>query len=340
MIFRRIFLWPFALIYGGILSLRNACYDWGVFKLKKVDVPVISVGNLSVGGTGKTPHVKFLVEKLKSTNKVGILLRGYGRKSKGVLRVTVNCNTDTVGDEALLYKKKYQDDVSVVVAEKRIEGAQLLVKEKSKIDLIILDDAYQHRAIYRDVNILLTEFQRPFWKDSVLPAGNLREFTAGKQRADVIIVTKCPTDLSPEQKLLIRQKIQPKAHQLLCFSQIDYGNFIPFHNHGFGLPEKILLVTGIANAEPLVEHLSKIAEVKHLSFADHYDYKSRDIQQIHELFDTFAVTEKVIVTTEKDYMRLLSSGYFNTLKNYPWFYKEISVRIDEEEELLKRIKRI
>lgn len=340
MVLRRILLYPFALIYGGILELRNSFYNLGILKISKVDVPVISIGNLSMGGTGKTPHVNYLVEYLKQQKNVGVLLRGYGRKSKGVIRVTPNAAAETVGDEALLYKKRHKDTIEVVVAEKRIEGAQQLLNAKKKTEIIVLDDAYQHRSIDRDLNILLVDLNRPYWKDFVLPAGNLREFAFQKKRADVIIVTKCPLELTNTEKERIIKKIKPLVHQAVYFSSIIYGDFLPFHQHEFGLPEQILLITGIANAHPLKNHLEKIAQVTHLSFPDHYDYNSKDIQEIHELFDKFASSDKVIVTTEKDYVRLMSSGHQSSLKNFPWFYKEITVEIDRGQELLNRIKKL
>jgi tetraacyldisaccharide 4'-kinase len=339
-VLRRILLYPFALIYGGILELRNSFYNLGIFKIGKVDAPIISIGNLSMGGTGKTPHVNFVVDKLKQNTKVGVLLRGYGRKSKGVIRVTNNSTAQTVGDEALLYKRRHKDEVEVVVAEKRILGADLLLKSKNGMGLIVLDDAFQHRSIHRDLDILLVDYNRPFWKDTVLPAGNLREFSHQKKRADLILITKCPDDLDEEKKQQIHQKIKPKVHQEVYFSHIVYGDFIPFFKHDFGLPEEIVLVTGIANADPLKDFLEKIARVKHLCYPDHHDFNSKDIQEIHELFDKFATNDKVIVTTEKDYMRLISSGFEQQLKKYPWFYKEISVELDREKDFLKRLKNL
>lgn len=338
MIFRRIFLWPFALVYGGVLEIRNLLYNCGILNIDKAKAPVISIGNLSMGGTGKTPHVNLLVDKLKQNTNVGVLLRGYGRKSKGVIRVTNNSTAQTVGDEALLYKRRHKNQVEVVVAEKRILGADLLLQSKNGMDLIVLDDAFQHRSIHRDLDILLVDYNRPFWKDAVLPAGDLREFPHQKKRADIIVITKCPINLSDEKKQEVLQKVKPNTHQEVYFSHIVYGDFIPFFTHDFGLPEEIILVTGIANADPLKQFLEKIAIVTHVSYSDHHVFNSKDIQEIHELFDKFASGDKVIVTTEKDYMRLISSGYEKQLKKYPWFYKEISVQMDREKDFLKRLK--
>lgn len=337
--FLRYILLPFSLLYGGVMWVRNLFFNLGIKKVSKVKAIVVSVGNLSVGGTGKTPHVDWIVSKLKEKIPTAILSRGYGRKSKGFLLVTKHSQAETVGDEALFYKKKHKESVEVAVAEKRVEGAEKLLNLKSDLKLIVLDDAYQHRYIHRDVNILLTEYNHPFYKDFVLPSGRLREFRLGKNRADVVIVTKCPSTLEEAEKDVINKKIDVSPTILVCFSQIKYGEILPVHSGEFTVPEKILLVTGIANPQPLYNHLKKLSDVELMSFPDHHDFTTKDIRKIHNLFDTFATQNKCIVTTAKDVPRLCSNLVKPLIENYPWFYQTISVEIDKEKELLKKIKK-
>lgn len=314
-------------------------FDWGIKPTKKVHATVISVGNLSVGGTGKSPHVEWIINRLKDEFHAAILSRGYGRKSRGFVKVSKTSKTDTVGDEALYYKTIFQDEVEVAVCEKRVDGANSIIANDPSIDLIVLDDAYQHRYIERDLNLLLTDFNHPFHKDFVLPAGGLREFRSGKKRADAIIVTKCPKGLNTKRKEEFKSKMELRVEIPVFFSSIVYGSFISFgSSKSFNLPKDILLVTGIANPKPLEEYLSKIANVKAISFNDHHDFTISEIQRIHNLFDTFAEGEKCIVTTSKDYIRLKNSVHEKTIQKYPWFYQEIMVNIDKEKELIEKIK--
>lgn len=329
---------PFSFLYGGVMFLRNLLFNLGIKKIEKVDATVVSIGNLSVGGTGKTPHVDWVVSKLKTEIPTTILSRGYGRKSKGFVLVTKHSQAETVGDEALFYKRKHKEEIQVAVAEKRVEGAEKLLNLKSNLKLIVLDDAYQHRYLHRDVNILLTDYNYPFYKDFVLPSGRLREFRHGKNRADVVIVTKCPSTLSEAEKNLLKKKIDVSPTTLVCFSQVKYGEVLPINSGEFNVPEQILLVTGIANPDPLYEHLKKLANVELVSFPDHHDFTTKDIRKIHNLFDTFATQNKCIVTTAKDVPRLCSNLVKPIVDKYPWFYQTINVEIDKEQELLKKIK--
>lgn len=330
MFFIRIILWPFSIIYGAILAIRNSCFDFNLFKIHKFDIPIVSIGNLSVGGTGKTPHVAFIANHVKTSLNTAVLLRGYGRTTKGFLLVTNNAAVETVGDEALFYKKTFKEQVVVAVCEDRVQGVEKLKKLYPNLGIVILDDAFQHRKIHRDLDIMLMDFNKPYWKDSVLPAGRLREFSYGKKRADLIVVTKTPANIASKNKELISNKIAPKKEQKLLFSSIKYGTLTGFNSELFEIPDRILLVTGIANPHPLYEHLSKVAKVTHKIFDDHYDFTVDDIKEIHELFDTFATTNNVIVTTQKDYMRLNTPKLKKLTQNYPWFYQEIKVAFNED----------
>lgn len=330
---------PFSLVYGIILWVRNKLFDWKVMSTNKVDATVISVGNISVGGTGKSPHVEWIADQLKGVCRTAILSRGYGRKSKGFVRVLKTSKSVTVGDEALFYKTRFQDDVEVAVCEKRVDGAKKLIESEPKLETIILDDAFQHRYIHRDLNILLTDYSHPFYKDYVLPAGRLREFRLGKNRADLVIVTKCPDEISEREKTSIKNRLKLSPSIDIYFSRVNYGSMIPFGaSKDFELPEKILLVTGIANSKPLEDYLSKISEVERISFSDHHDFTTADIQRIHKLFDTFVEQKKCIVTTSKDFVRLKNSIHEKAIRQYPWFYQEINVEIDKENELVDKLK--
>ena len=338
MLILRIILFPVSLLYGLVLGFRNWFFNMGILSITKVDAKVIAVGNLSTGGTGKTPHVDFLLDALCNKHKTAVLLRGYGRKSKGFQLVDEQSTIEQVGDEALNYKNRFQNTIKVAVCEKRVEGAQKLLQKYPELELIILDDAFQHRYIYRDCNILLTEYNRPFYKDFVLPTGRLREFSMGKNRADIVIVTKTPTVIKEKDKKQFIQRLGLKSGAPVFFSSIEYGACVDINTStSKSLASNLLLVTGIGNPTPLLNHLKKRANVKHLQFADHHHYTKKDIENIHKLFDNFARTEKVIVTTEKDAMRLNDSNVKSLVNSYPWCYQKIKVKIEDSEQLLKNI---
>lgn len=325
--------YPFALLYGLVLAIRNVCFDYGIFKVTRFPISVISVGNLSVGGTGKTPHVAYLVDYLMKSFHTAIVLRGYGRKTKGVLAVDASKSSEDVGDEARSYYADFKEQVPVFVAASRVEGVDHLLKQFPSTDVVVLDDAFQHRHIHRDVNVLLMDYNRPYWKDAVLPAGKLREFACGKKRADVLLVTKTPDDITSNQKDWVKNKISKNFSKPIFFSRIKYGDLVPFYENAVSFKEvkQVILVTGIENPTPLVQHLKKKYEVKHVKFKDHYDFTTQDIQKIHDLFDTFVKNEKIIITTFKDFMRLNNTVFKELLVTYPWFYQSIQVDIEEEE---------
>ena len=218
----RLILLPFSWIYGSILAIRNYLYDKGIFKSETISIPSICVGNLSMGGTGKTPHVDYITSHFVSKSvKTAILSRGYGRKTKGVIEVLVNSTSSEVGDEPLFYKTKFKDNTSVYVAENRVKGANELLEKHPKTEVLILDDAFQHRRFRAQVNVLITDFSNLFSNDFVVPAGNLREFRSGKNRADIIVVSKCPENLSKEKKVEIRNSLHFKNENIF-FSKIQY----------------------------------------------------------------------------------------------------------------------
>lgn len=325
-------------MYGLILWLRNCFFDWGVIREGKVKARVISVGNLSLGGTGKSPHVEWIADHLSDKFNLAILSRGYGRKSKGYVRVTKSVRSSIVGDEALFYKKRFGDHVVVAVCEKRLEGAETLIHQHPNINCIVLDDAYQHRYIHRDVNILLTTYDHPFYHDFVVPVGRLREFRSGKNRADIVIVSKCPDQLTDIKKSEFIDRMKLNKSVEVFFSKIVYGCIRSFEGlEIINLPSRIILVTGIANPDQLIKHIENIAEVTHFSFSDHHDFTHNDIKRIHNKFDTFADQNACIITTSKDFVRLKNSALSEMIREYPWYYQEIKVEIDREDEFLKQL---
>lgn len=328
-------LYPFALLYGLITGIRNKFYDWGIFSSKSFDFPVISVGNLSVGGTGKTPHVEYLVKLLKDEFNVATLSRGYKRNTKGYIEATVNSTTHEIGDEAVQKKQKFQD-VVVAVDERRVHGIKQLKSDYPEIDAVILDDAFQHRAVKPGLQILLTDFHKLYPEDFPMPMGSLREFRSGAKRADMIVVTKTSSTLSPITVRRIAGLIKPRDHQKLFFSFIKYGSLTPVPGLK-NLPElskavsTVLVFAGIANMYPLVDHIKKMAnQVEVLRFGDHHKYIATDLSKIRETFDNIFTKNKIIVTTEKDAMRLFFPKIPDILKDLPIYYIPIEIKIHRD----------
>lgn len=324
----RLVLFPFALLYGIITSIRNWLYDVGFFSSFSAPIPTIVVGNLSTGGTGKTPHVAHIAQLLQANHNVAILSRGYGRKTTGYILLNDSHSANEVGDEPLLYRKKFDKNVQVAVCEKRVLGITNLLSKFPDLDVIILDDAFQHRAVRGGLNILLSDFHRPFFKDFVLPAGNLREFRSGKKRADICIYTKCPESLTNNEKERYRSAFN--QNKSVHFSRIGYHDFIKLTNTAFSSEiTHIILVTGIANPQPILTYLSNDFEVHSVPFADHHDFSRTEITKIHEIFGNFTDGKTAIVTTEKDAMRLRRSELKELICHFPWFYLPISVEIED-----------
>ena len=303
----RYLLFPFAIIYDFITTLRNLFYDKGMFTSTEFNLPVIAVGNLSTGGTGKSPQIEYLIRLLKDDYKVAVLSRGYKRKTKGFIVLNDRHNAEDVGDEPLQFFSKFKKDVTIAVNADRTEGIQQLIS-KVNPDLILLDDAFQHRKVKAGYYILLTKFNELYCDDFILPTGNLRESRRGSKRANVIIVTKCPEDLSEAEKVVVRKKLKVSNNQKVYFSTIGYNEQLK-GNESVTIEElkdkDLVLVTGIANPNPLLEYLKK-KELKftHINFPDHHNFTNSDISKIEITFDAIAPESKLILTTEKDYMRL------------------------------------
>ena len=299
-------------MYRLITSLRNFLFDkgWGL-KQQTFDVPLIAVGNLAVGGTGKTPHTEYLVKLLLQAGKeVAVLSRGYGRATKGFHLASPASTAQEIGDEPLQIQQKFPA-CTVAVCEKRVVGMERLIEERQKAGkdnrnwTVVLDDAFQHRYIKPGLSILLTDYARPYYADRVLPWGRLRESADGAQRADVIIVTKCPKHLSPAEAEKIRMKLMPLPTQQVFFTYFDYGNpYVAETNEAAELPQDALVLTGIAKPLPLYAYLEAHGvEIKSLAFPDHHAFTPTDAAKINAAFASLPHGAKVI-TTEKDAVRL------------------------------------
>ena len=302
----KLLLYPLALIYGAIVWVRNRMYDTGMSSSIKFAPPVIAIGNLSTGGTGKTPHVEYLIKLLQDRYRVATMSRGYKRSTEGFLMADDNTNALKIGDEPMQYHLKFPEAI-VSVAEQRITGIPQLLLKRPDIEVVLLDDAYQHRSVKAGKNILITDYTKPFYKDYVLPFGTLREGRSSYKRADFIIVSKCPPQLSAQEAQDMETRINKKEHQQVYFSSIKFEapyNFIdgsPANLQG----ANIVLVTGIARPEPLTEHLKSIgADVHNLSYPDHHYFGSQDLNEIKSTYDNWQASNKVIATTEKDAARL------------------------------------
>ncbi|MGZ5273830.1 MAG: tetraacyldisaccharide 4'-kinase [Kaistella sp.] len=333
---KRWYLYPFSLGYHFVTSIRNLMYDWGISKSTKFKTPIINVGNLSVGGSGKSPMVMYLAELLSKSHRTGVLSRGYGRLTKGYGITNYDSNYKTVGDEAMQLFERFKNRFVIGVSEERVPGAKKMIDDMD-LDVLILDDAYQHRAIKPGFSILMTDYNDPYFKDFVLPAGDLRESRSGAARSQIIMVSKCPEDLTEEKKQYFISRIKPQHYQKVFFSSIGYDENI--YSKDKMLPDNnlsyydILLITGIANPKPLLNHLAKFSQrVKHLKFKDHHNFSDQDIKTIIAEYKKLG-EYKIILTTEKDYVRLKTFDYLRDLV----YYWPINVNIDKKEDFNRTV---
>jgi tetraacyldisaccharide 4'-kinase len=330
--FLRLFLLPFALIYGAVIFFRNKFYDWGFFKSTRFDLPVICIGNLVVGGAGKTPTTEYVV-RLLTNYKVAILSRGYGRKTKGFVLADPHSTAETIGDEPMQYFHKFTN-VTVAVCEDRVNGINLL---KDTHDVIVLDDAYQHRAVKAGFNILLFEFDKLLKTQFLLPVGNLREPLSNYDRANAVLITKSPIPVNLMDQIEIRRKIDTTLEQRISFSSIKYGeitHFFKSETKNLNADTSIFLLTGIANPKPLVTYLNGIStHIRHFDHPDHYDFKREDLEKLIAAFKQDPTEEKIIITTEKDSQRLLGDNLKDLLLNLPIYYLPIEITLASKDKL-------
>jgi len=302
---------PLSWIYGCGVKLRNFLFDIGVLKSRAFDVPVISVGNITVGGTGKTPHVEYLVRLLQQHLRVAVLSRGYKRKTSGFLLATDTTTARDIGDEPFQMKQKFKG-LTVAVCKQRVKGIERLVEQDHGLDVVLLDDAFQHRYVKPGVNILLVDYHRLIIYDKLLPAGRLREPLSGKNRADIVIVTKCPRELKPMEFRVITKAMDLFPYQRLFFTTLAYDPMRPLYDKERGARplaqlqqnEHVLLLTGIASPRQLIDDLSPFtSHLVPLTFPDHHAFTKKDIRRINDAFAAMPAP-KCIVTTEKDAARL------------------------------------
>ncbi len=322
-------LFPIVPIYYVITWIRNFCYDHNIFKSVAYDFPVIAVGNLSVGGTGKSPMIEYLIKLLKKDYTIATLSRGYKRETKGFQMVATTAIAKDVGDEPLQFKKKFPEVLVAVDADRR-NGIARLRQENTDLDVLLLDDAYQHRKVKAGLYVLLTAYYDLYFDDIMLPTGNLREPIGGMSRAAVIIVTKCPPDLSDQEQNRIIKKIKPKENQLVLFSTIAYSKQLKRDKESLSIDilkkKSFTLVTGIANPKPLLDYYNSLGlSYEHLAYPDHHHFTDQEIKELQ--------SKNVIITTEKDYVRLA-----NSLENDLW-YQPIEVQfLNQAEQFDQRIK--
>lgn len=322
-------------LYGFGVEMRNNFFDWGLLKQQEFDIPIVVVGNLAVGGTGKTPHTEYIISELKDKYTLGVISRGYKRNTKGFVLAKEDSTPSDIGDEPYQIYNKFNGNIPVAVCEDRCFGINELLRINNDINLIVLDDAFQHRYVKPTVAILLTEFNRPLFYDNLLPYGNLREPIKALNRADMVIVTKCPEQVKPMEFRIFNNNLKTFPYQSLSFSTYSYGQLIPLYpNLSSYIPfldwlnndDVILAVSGIGNPRPFIKHLKEYqAKVKISIFPDHHNFGKKDFDLILKRFNALDANNKYIVTTEKDAVRLINSPDFpNDLKPYI-FYLPISV---------------
>lgn len=304
---------PLSWVYGRGVQLRNLGFEWGLLKQTSYEVPVICVGNITVGGTGKTPHTEMLLRMLMPDHRVAVLSRGYKRKSRGFRLADSKTPMREIGDEPWQMKQKFPQAIVAVDTNRRRGIRQLLTAEATRdVDVILLDDAYQHRYVHPGLNILLTDYHRLITDDALLPAGRLREPVSAKERANVVIVTKCPYDLKPMDYRVIREALDLKPYQSLFFSTFRYGSLRRLFGDTAGQTEEltpdthVLLLTGIASPQQMLLDLHRSTRhITPIPFADHHEFTPHDIERIEQAFTDLQGSKRLIITTEKDASRLL-----------------------------------
>lgn len=334
-------LLPLSWLYGMIVFMRNKFFDWGIYKQKKYDIPVISVGNITVGGTGKTPHIEYLITLLKNDYKIAVLSRGYKRKSSGFVLADMNSTASQIGDEPYQIKLKYPH-IIVAVDNKRQRGIEnlLALPEGERPDVILLDDAFQHRFVKPSYSILLTDYNRLMSRDQLLPAGRLREPVYYSEYANTIIVTKCPRDANPLEQRIIVKEINPYPYQSLMFTYFDYGNIVPVFSNNESVftlkaikDKSVLVVTGIANPGHAYGAIREFTDnVETITYPDHYMFKSSDIEKIKSVFENMEGEDKLILVTEKDAARLRSMKKLDEDLKAHIYYFPIQVKFVNKED--------
>lgn len=330
-------LTPFSWLYGGVTWVRNRLFDSKLLKEEEYDIPIVGVGNITVGGTGKTPHVEYIVSSLKSDYKIAVLSRGYKRKTRGFVLANAKSTPELIGDESFQIYQKFGSEIKVAVCENRRNGIRELQRLFPELDLIVLDDSFQHRWVKPRVSVLLTEYSRPFYKDRILPLGRLRESPSSVNRADIVIVTKCPENLLPIEYRQVHNHLDLMAFQKLFFSRYEYGDLQPVFPDDcpykaslehLTSSDAVLLLTGIAHPRYFVRYFRHFPfKVKVDHYSDHHDFTRKDIKDIEARFKSLQGERRIIVTTEKDAVRLMHNPYFPQAIKPFVFFLPVTVRI-------------
>ena len=320
------FFLPFSFLYGLVTDVRNFLYDRGFWEEATFNLPIINVGNLTVGGTGKTPHVEYLIRLLKEKYTLTTLSRGYGRKTKGFIIANATSNAQNIGDEPYQYYLKFKDEIDVIVDEDRVEAISAISYQMRDIEVVILDDAFQHRAIKPSLNLLLMDYSRPIYEDFTFPTGRLRERKHGAKRADAVIITKCPEDLTIKQQTETSNSLQPYLRQntSFFFTKIIYGKPLNCRSKEENINlKKVILLSAIANPKPFEEYMkSQYEVVNHLIFKDHYDFIEKDLMEITAKNN---LDGTVILMTEKDMVKFIPFLNHELLKGIELYYLPIEI---------------
>jgi tetraacyldisaccharide 4'-kinase len=331
----RFLLIPFCLFYGLAVTVRNKLFDWGLLPSVSFDIPVISVGNLSTGGTGKTPHVEYLIRLLKNDYPLAVLSRGYKRKTRGFVLAGEASTAEEVGDEPLQIKRKFPE-VVVAVHERRRKGIARILKEQPQVKAILLDDAFQHRYVKAGMNLLLTEYYFPFFRNFLLPCGTLREPRHQARRADALIVTKTPPVFSPLDRRAILQSLKPYRIKPVMFSSLAYSLWVPVKPGKQAVQQNqvktVFLFTGIANTSSLEEHLKPFCQELFVTrFPDHHPFSPADLKKLRKSYKESLSRSKILLTTEKDFMRLQDPELLKVFDELPVFYIPVEVVFDKND---------
>lgn len=330
-------LTPASWLYGASVWVRNKLFDAEVLKEKKYDIPIIGVGNLTVGGTGKTPLVEYIASHLADQYKIAVLSRGYKRKTKGYILASRRSTPDQIGDEPMQIYRKLGDVVKLAVCENRQQGIENLINDFPDLNLIILDDSFQHRWVKPKVSILLQDYNRPIYEDKLLPLGRLREHAYGLYRADMVIVTKCPEQMDPIDYRVIVNNLELMSFQKIYFSGVNYMPLSPVfpENEKYNVSlnalsesDTVLLVTGIAYPRMFVRHFKKYPfKIKVVRFPDHHDFSRKDIEMLEDVYENQKGKKKILITTEKDAVRLAYNPYFPDYLKPVTYYQPIEVKM-------------
>ena len=346
-------LTPFSWGFGAAVWLRNAAFNVGLLPQEEFDVPVVSVGNITVGGTGKTPHVEYIIEALYRRYHVGVLSRGYKRKTKGFILASNNMTPRDIGDEPYQIFNKFTGLITLAVCENRRKGIRELLRIDPDINLILLDDAFQHRYVVPKVNIVLVDYNRPPYEDKLMPLGSLREPARNVLRGDMVVVTKCPSDITAMDIRMVKKNLGLFPYQGLFFSNIRYADPVPVFPvqspqitslQWLREDDTVLCLTGIATPKPLVRYLRQYStNIKVMHFDDHHFFTRRDFSDIFKVYNSLEGKRKFIITTEKDAVRIMNNPYYPPTRRHCIYYIPMKVGFLEMEgasfieELVKRI---